>query len=224
MAKSAKTLTKPRLPYRSIMSAPPRGYRLIKRSVTTMKAVEVRPTSPWGTCSSDCEEGGILVRTGHTEATVDLMNLAGLKPCGLCCEIMADNGEMMRTTELLKFARHHGLTVLTIADLISYRLRNDTLVSREATAEFPCVYGDFTIYGYVNKLNGEHHVALTLISPTESRCHSCALELTGTPWVRDAVMAAKQRRAMRMIAKKVEALVYAAAGRQRHWPDQQAKA
>ncbi len=194
------------------------GISAMERSITAMKVVEdgARSTDfrrPGHMFPLIAKDGGVLVRAGHTEATVDLMNLAGLKPCGLCCEIMADNGEMMRTTELLKFARHHDLTVLTIADLISYRLRNDTLVSREATAEFPCAYGDFTIYGYVNKLNGEHHVALTLgdVSdgdPVLTRVHSECL--TGDAMgSRRCDCGQQYDAAMRMIAKEGRgALVY----------------
>ena len=107
-------------------------------------------------------EGGVLKRTGHTEATVDLAVLAGLKPCGLCCEIMREDGTMMRTTELLQLAEKFGLTVITIADLVRYRMERDSLVRCEAHAKLPTKYGEFEIYGYENKLNGEHHVALVM--------------------------------------------------------------
>ena len=107
-------------------------------------------------------EGGVLKRTGHTEATVDLCRLAGLKECGLCCEIMREDGTMMRTTELKLFAQQHDLTMLSLADIIAYRRRTETLVERVACAKFPTRYGQFMIYGYVNKLNGEHHVAMTM--------------------------------------------------------------
>ena len=107
-------------------------------------------------------EGGVLKRTGHTEATVDLCRLAGLKECGLCCEIMREDGTMMRTTELKQFAETHGLTLLSLADIIAYRRQTETLVERVACAKFPTRYGQFMIYGYVNKLNGEHHVAMTM--------------------------------------------------------------
>ena len=105
-------------------------------------------------------EGGVLKRTGHTEATVDLCRLAGLAECGLCCEIMREDGTMMRTTELKQFAAQHGLTMLSLADIIAYRRQTETLVERVACAKFPTRYGQFMIYGYVNKLNGQHHVAL----------------------------------------------------------------
>ena len=107
-------------------------------------------------------EGGVLKRTGHTEATVDLCRLAGLKECGLCCEIMREDGTMMRTTELGQFAAQHNLTMLSLADIIAYRRQTETLVERVACAKFPTRYGKFMIYGYVNKLNGEHHVAMTM--------------------------------------------------------------
>ena len=104
----------------------------------------------------------MLKRTGHTEATVDLCRLAGLAECGLCCEIMREDGTMMRTTELKQFAVQHNLTMLSLADIIAYRRRTETLVERVACAKFPTRYGQFMIYGYVNKLNGEHHVAMTM--------------------------------------------------------------
>jgi len=93
---------------------------------------------------------------------VDLMRLAGLKPAGLCCEIMREDGTMMRTTELLEFAQERDLTVITIADLIKYRLKNESLVRREADAKLPTKYGNFEIFGYENMLNGDHHVALVM--------------------------------------------------------------
>ena len=106
--------------------------------------------------------GGVLVRNGHTEATVDLCRLAGLKECGLCCEIMREDGTMMRTTELLEFAKEHGFHVVTIEQLIERRLEHESLVKKEAEAKLPTKYGDFTIHGYENITNGEHHVALTM--------------------------------------------------------------
>lgn len=109
-------------------------------------------------------EGGVLCRSGHTEATVDLCRLAGLRPVGLCCEIMREDGSMMRTTELKEFAKEHNLVMISIADLISYRMRDkeEALVTEVACADFPTKYGHFKIHGFVNKLNGEHHVAVTM--------------------------------------------------------------
>jgi len=106
------------------------------------------------------KKNGVLERNGHTEATVDLMRLAGLKECGLCCEVMRDDGTMMRTSELHKLAEENGLTFITIRELQDYRKKHEKLVEREAVTNMPTRYGSFKAYGYVNKLNGEHHVAL----------------------------------------------------------------
>jgi 3,4-dihydroxy 2-butanone 4-phosphate synthase/GTP cyclohydrolase II len=106
------------------------------------------------------KKNGVLERNGHTEATVDLMRLAGLKECGLCCEIMREDGTMMRTPELIELAQEWGLTFISIKDLQEYRKKHDKLVDRVATTKMPTKYGEFKAYGYVNALNGEHHVAL----------------------------------------------------------------
>lgn len=130
----------------------------------------------------EAREGGVLKRSGHTEATVDLALLAGLKPCGLCCEIMREDGFMMRTTELLELAERFDMTVITIADLIRYRMERDSLVRQEAHAKMPTRYGEFEIYGYINKLNGEHHVALTMGDVTDGEPVLCRVHsecLTG---------------------------------------------
>lgn len=103
---------------------------------------------------------GVLVRNGHTEATVDLLRLAGLKQVGLCCEVMREDGTMMRTSELLALAHAHDMLVITIKDLQEYRKYHDKLVSCEASPLLPTSYGEFRAYGYVNEVNGEHHVAL----------------------------------------------------------------
>lgn len=104
--------------------------------------------------------GGVLERPGHTEATVDLCRLAGLKPCGLCCEVMAEDGRMMRTSQLWELAQQWELPFITIQDLQAYRKCHEKLVERVAVAKMPTKYGNFLAYGYVNRLNGEHHVAL----------------------------------------------------------------
>lgn len=104
--------------------------------------------------------GGVLVRPGHTEATVDLLRLAGLQQVGLCCEVMRDDGTMMRAPELAEMARKHHLKFITIKDLQNYRKRHEVLVECVAKAHMPTKYGDFWAHGYVNKLNGEHHIAL----------------------------------------------------------------
>ncbi|MGL6197913.1 MAG: bifunctional 3,4-dihydroxy-2-butanone-4-phosphate synthase/GTP cyclohydrolase II [Lachnospiraceae bacterium] len=106
------------------------------------------------------KKNGVLERNGHTEATVDLMRLAGLKECGLCCEIMREDGSMMRTPELLEMAQKWDMKIITIRELQAYRKRHDHLVECAASAELPTEYGKFQMYGYMDKLTGEHHVAL----------------------------------------------------------------
>lgn len=106
------------------------------------------------------KKNGVLERNGHTEATVDLCRLAGLKECGLCCEIMREDGTMMRTLELFELAKRYHLKFITIQDLQNYRKCHETLVDCEAKVKMPTKYGTFTAYGFVNRLNGEHHVAL----------------------------------------------------------------
>ena len=109
------------------------------------------------------KEGGVLARIGHTEAAVDLAKLAGLKPAGVICEIMSEDGTMARTPELMEFAKAHNLKIITIADLVEYRKKEETketLIERVAEIKMPTRYGDFKMFGFINKLNGEHHVAL----------------------------------------------------------------
>ena len=141
------------------------GISAAERSVTAMKCVEegARPEDfrrPGHMFPLLARKNGVLERNGHTEATVDLLRLAGLKECGLCCEIMREDGTMMRTGELVELARTWGLKIITIQDLQRYRKRHEKLVDRVAVTRLPTKYGDFRAFGYVNRLNGEHHVAL----------------------------------------------------------------
>ena len=143
------------------------GISAVERSMTAMKVVDddAKPEDfrrPGHMFPLEAREGGVLKRDGHTEATVDLVKIAGLKECGLCCEIMRDDGTMMRTTELIELADEFGITVITIADLIKYRLEKESLIERVAEAKLPTKYGEFNIIGFQNKLNGEHHIALTM--------------------------------------------------------------
>jgi len=141
------------------------GISAAERSLTALKCVEEdagpedfrRPGHMFPLLA---KKNGVLERNGHTEATVDLMRLAGLKECGLCCEIMREDGTMMRTPELIELALKFGLKFVTIKALPDYRKKNDKLVERVAVVNMPTKYGGFKAYGYVNKLNGEHHVAL----------------------------------------------------------------
>lgn len=141
------------------------GISALERSITAMECVEedAKPSDfrrPGHMFPLESKPGGVLERSGHTEATVDLARIAGLKECGLCCEIMREDGTMMRTPELMEFAVQHGLKMITIADLIAYRRRTEVLVERVTVTEMPTKYGIFKAYGYINKINGEHHVAL----------------------------------------------------------------
>lgn len=141
------------------------GISAAERSVTAMQCVkdDAKPEDfrrPGHMFPLLAKKNGVLERNGHTEATVDLMRLAGLKECGLCCEIMREDGTMMRTPELMELAKKWKLKFVSIHDLQDYRKKHDGLVERVAITKMLTKYGDFKAYGYVNKLNGEHHVAL----------------------------------------------------------------
>lgn len=141
------------------------GISAVERSVTAMKCMQddIRPEDlrrPGHMFPLIAKSGGVMERNGHTEATVDLMKLAGLKESGLCCEIMREDGTMMRTAELMQLAEKFDLKMVTIKALQDYRKKHEVFVSREVETPMPTKYGNFRAYGYVNKLNGEHHVAL----------------------------------------------------------------
>lgn len=141
------------------------GISAAERSITAMKLVDKsskpedfrRPGHMFPLLS---KKNGVLERDGHTEATVDLMKLAGLKECGLCCEIMAEDGTMMRLPELIKIAKQWNLKFITIEALQDYRKKFDQLVTCHASPVLQTEFGEFKAYGYENLLNGEHHVAL----------------------------------------------------------------
>ena len=141
------------------------GISAAERSVTALKCVEegAKPEDfrrPGHMFPLLAKKNGVLEREGHTEATVDLCRLAGLKACGLCCEIMREDGTMMRTPELMELSERYGLTFITIKDLQNYRKCHDQLVDEVAVTKMPTKYGNFVAHGFVNRLNGEHHVAL----------------------------------------------------------------
>ena len=104
--------------------------------------------------------GGVLRRAGHTETTTDLAKLAGLTPAGFCCEIMDDDGHMMRTPRLIEFSKKHGLKLITVQSLIEYRKRTECFVEKIAEAELPSKYGHFRIHAYESKLDGKCHLAI----------------------------------------------------------------
>lgn len=141
------------------------GISAAERSVTALKCADPssRPEDfrrPGHMFPLVARPHGVLERNGHTEATVDLCRLAGLEECGLCCEIMRADGTMARTPELAQMAREWGLAFITIKDLQEYRKRHETFVERVVTTRMPTRYGEFTAYGYVDTLSGQHHVAL----------------------------------------------------------------
>lgn len=141
------------------------GISAVERSITAMKCVDEnsKPEDfrrPGHMFPLLAKKNGVLERNGHTEATVDLMRLAGLKECGLCCEIMKEDGTMMRTPDLIELAKEWNLKFITIKDLQDYRKKHDNLVECVANTKMPTSYGNFRAYGYINKLNGEHHIAL----------------------------------------------------------------
>ena len=141
------------------------GISAQERAITINKLVNdsSKPedfTRPGHIFPLKAKEGGTLIRAGHTEAAVDLARLAGLKPAGVICEIMNEDGTMARVPDLMEYKDRHRLKIITIADLISYRLKKDMLMERVAEAEMPTNFGNFKIIGFENNVTGEHHVAL----------------------------------------------------------------
>ncbi|HBN57110.1 MAG TPA: bifunctional 3,4-dihydroxy-2-butanone-4-phosphate synthase/GTP cyclohydrolase II [Lachnospiraceae bacterium] len=141
------------------------GISAAERSVTALACVSenARPEDfrrPGHMFPLLAKKNGVLEREGHTEATVDLCRLAGLRECGLCCEIMREDGTMMRTTELMELAKRWDMKFITIRDLQNYRKCHEKLVDQVAAVNLPTKFGEFAAYGFVNRLNGEHHVAL----------------------------------------------------------------
>lgn len=141
------------------------GISAAERSVTALKCADPdsRPEDfrrPGHMFPLEARPGGVLERKGHTEATVDLMRLAGLEECGLCCEIMREDGTMMRTDELMEFAGRHGLKIITVESLVMYRKHTEKWMEKVTDVPLPTKYGNFRMYGYVNRITGEHHLAL----------------------------------------------------------------
>ncbi|KXZ40660.1 3,4-dihydroxy 2-butanone 4-phosphate synthase / GTP cyclohydrolase II [Alkalithermobacter thermoalcaliphilus JW-YL-7 = DSM 7308] len=141
------------------------GISASERCLTILKAIDENCTfndfkRPGHIFPLRYTPGGVLKRAGHTEAAVDLSKLANLYPAGVICEIMNDDGTMARVPELIEFSKIHNLKIITIADLIKYRRKNECLVQRVACANMPTRYGNFKAFGYINKLNNEHHIAL----------------------------------------------------------------
>ncbi len=156
-------------------------------------------------------KGGLLVRAGHTEASVDLARMAGLHPSGVICEIMNDDGTMARMPELKAFARKHGLKVGTIADIIRHRLKHDSLVREEVAVRLPTEFGEFTMYGFSNEVDQAEHVALVMGQPTADtpclvRVHSECL--TGDVFTsRRCDCGSQLHAAMRQVAEAGEGVI-----------------
>ena len=141
------------------------GISAYERALTISKLLgnDVKPEDfrrPGHVFPLAARKNGVLERTGHTEAAVDLAKLAGLKGAGVICEVMKEDGHMARTEDLIKMAKEHNLKIITVKSLLEYRKANEKIIERVAEAKMPTRYGDFMMYGFVNKLNGEHHVAL----------------------------------------------------------------
>ncbi|MBI4495884.1 MAG: bifunctional 3,4-dihydroxy-2-butanone-4-phosphate synthase/GTP cyclohydrolase II [Deltaproteobacteria bacterium] len=193
------------------------GISAADRATTILTAIAdgTRPEDlvrPGHVFPLQAKKGGVLVRTGQTEGSVDLARLAGLKPCGVICEIMNDDGTMARMPDLEVFAKKHNLKIVTIADLIRYRLQNEGLVRRAAKTSLPTVHGgEFTVIAYENELDGQHHLALVKgkISPRDEvlvRMHSECL--TGDVFGSERCDCGEQlHAAMRMVAKEGKGII-----------------
>ena len=143
------------------------GISAVERGLTARKFAEDSSTKddfrrPGHMFPLQAKKGGVIERPGHTEATVDLCRLAGCKPVGLCCEIMNGDGTMARLDDLVAFSKEHDLKISTIELLVQYRKEHEVFVEEVTKAKLPTRYGEFIIHGFINKLNGEHHVALTM--------------------------------------------------------------
>ncbi|WP_456455803.1 bifunctional 3,4-dihydroxy-2-butanone-4-phosphate synthase/GTP cyclohydrolase II [Thermovibrio sp.] len=143
------------------------GISAYDRAITIKRAVskEAKPedfVKPGHVFPLRARKGGVLKRSGHTEAAVDLARLAGLYPAGVICEIMDEDGKMMRLPKLIEYARKHNLKIISIADLIEYRMKSESLIKREAVANLPTVYGNWKIYAYTSLVDNKEHVALVM--------------------------------------------------------------
>ena len=141
------------------------GISAHERALTIKKAIDIKSTKedfkkPGHVFPLIAQQGGVLKRAGHTEASVDFARLAGLKPAGVICEIMNDDGTMARYDDLTVYAKKHNLKIVTIADLIAYRREQDVYVKRATDAILPTEHGEFKMVGFENTISKEHHVAL----------------------------------------------------------------
>lgn len=150
------------------------GISAEERSITVLKSIDsdAKPSDfrrPGHMFPLEAREGGVLRRAGHTEATVDLMKLAGLEPCGLCCEIMNDDGRMARMADIQRFSRTHGLKLCTIEELIAYRRKSECLVSEVESVDMPTDFGHFNLMMFKSESDGLEHLALVKGDPSASK-------------------------------------------------------
>jgi 3,4-dihydroxy 2-butanone 4-phosphate synthase / GTP cyclohydrolase II len=150
------------------------GISAQERSQTIKKMIDVNTvakdfTRPGHIFPIEYKEGGVLVRAGHTEASVDLAKMAGLYPAGVICEIMNEDGSMARVPELMKYVKKHNLKIITIASLIDYRRKTESMVNRISVVEMPTKYGKFKAYSYISKISLENHLALVKGNVTEGK-------------------------------------------------------
>ena len=163
------------------------GISAKARSMTAMAVIKdgIKPEDfkrPGHMFPLKAKSWGVLEREGHTEATVDLVKLAGLKPVGLCCEIMDVDGGMSRRESLFALAKEKNLKIGSVRDLVEYRKKHEKLIERVSEAKMPTKYGEFRIYGYVNLINHEHHVALAMGDVSDGKPVLCRIHsecLTG---------------------------------------------
>jgi len=192
------------------------GISAYDRAITIKRAVspDAKPEDfikPGHVFPLRARRGGVLKRSGHTEAAVDLARLAGLYPAGVICEIMDEDGTMMRLPKLIDFARKHNLKIISIADLIEYRMKRESLIRREAEANLPTAYGQWKIYAYTSIVDNKEHIALVMgeikeDEPVLVRVHSECL--TGDVFGSLKCDCRSQlHRAMEMIAKEGKGVV-----------------
>lgn len=187
------------------------GISAVERGLTARRAASMDSTPdefrrPGHMFPLEAKQGGVLKRNGHTEATVDLLRLAGLSEVGLCCEIMADDGTMMRGEQVSELAEHLGLPLITIRDLQRYRRQHDIYMKETAAAKLPTKHGNFIIHGFKNTITDEEHIALTMGDVSDGRPVLCRVHsecMTGDVFGSYRCDCGQQlERAMDMIAKE----------------------
>lgn len=192
------------------------GISAVERGLTARRAASMDSTPdefrrPGHMFPLEAKQGGVLKRNGHTEATVDLLRLAGLSEVGLCCEIMADDGTMMRGEQISALAEHLGLPLITIRDLQRYRRQHDIYMKETAAAKLPTKHGNFMIHGFKNTITEEEHIALTMGDVSDGRPVLCRVHsecMTGDVFGSYRCDCGQQlERAMDMIAKEGRGII-----------------